>query len=155
MGAIKFGGATFTTGSNPTPKLFASGAYTSFADVGISSTYASHVSASITLTSTSDVKVLWSPSRTREEDSGRGLAYMSCSALTVANGPEWYLTRHGWSYQANSAGFQWIFADVPSGEQTFYVQIKKINGTVKMNRNAGADGVDQGRDVIYIETINR
>ena len=71
MPAIKFGGASFTTSSNPTPKLFASGAYTSFANDDISSTYTSHVSASITLTSTSDVKVLWSPSRTREETSGR------------------------------------------------------------------------------------
>jgi len=159
MGAIVFSGATFTTSSSPVdelPKLFSSGTYELFDDVDIGSSYVSHVSASLALTTTSDVKAYWSPSRIREDVAqGRGLAYISCSDGTIENSPEWYFTRGGWSWETHSAGFQWIFSDVPSGTQTFTLMVKSINGEVKMNRVAGVDGVNEGRDVLYIETINR
>ena len=154
--SLKFGPSTLTTGSIPVPKLFVTGTYTATSDTDLTTSYASHISTQLVLTSTSDVKIVWSPSRIREESSGQALAYFSCSAPAVADSREWYLAKNIHDYVAQTAGSQWIFPAVPSGTHTFYLMVKKINGNVKMNRVVAVDGFAfDARDVLYVETINR
>jgi hypothetical protein len=152
----KINGVTFLTssldGAGALEVLYASGSNEG-STIDLGSSYASLVSASLTLDTISDVKVTFYPSQAKEIDTGCALGQFSGSFGSLS--PEYSMFMPIWNYQAEAQSVGHVFEDVAAGTHTFHFTAKEINGTVQCNFWANNDTNAKGFDLIWAETLNR
>jgi len=139
--------------------LFASG--TNNKEISLTNTMQGIVSASITLTETSDVKMMFYPSQIAEASAGGAVYQFSGSNGSLS--PIFYGARYIWNNCADTSEIIWYLEGLASGTHTFTLNAKEVIGEVYMNgRIEGATygyentGVTfDGTDLIYIETLTK
>jgi len=140
------------------PILFASGTNTSETTLTDGGPPDPIVSASITTTSVSDLKVMFYPASVAETAGGKA-TYQFSSSHGVES-PVFYGSRGVYNNTADTAAITWTLESLPANTYEITLLAEDVAGVTHMNGRAdqatiAAAWLEDGTDVIYLETITR
>ena len=140
------------------PILFASGTNTSETTLTDGGPPDAIVSASITTTSVSDLKVKFYPASVAETAAGRA-TYQFSSSHGVES-PIFYGSRNVYNNTTDTAAITWTLESLPANTYEITLLAEDVAGVTYMNGRAdqatiSAAWLEDGTDLIYLETITR